>query len=159
MISIENYMPLAKSLAIAAKKKLPSNYDLDDLTSVAYLGLVEAANRFSEDKQTQFSTFAYLRIQGSILDFLRKEKYNNNVDLTNEPFYQDKFESSLFDKIETELGSRAAKVIRLRFVDEYSMKEIGKEIGIAESRVSQLLSEYVIQIRSSFSKDDLLEAA
>ena len=46
--------------------------DLDDLESDALLGFVQAANRFTPEKQVTFKTFATARIEGSMIDGLRR---------------------------------------------------------------------------------------
>lgn len=49
---------------------LPSRI-YDELIAAGYLGLVEAAERFDTDRGGEFSTFAYLRIRGAIIDTIR----------------------------------------------------------------------------------------
>ena len=51
-------------------KRLPGASD--ELQSVAYLALVEAAQSFDPSRNVNFATFARLRIQGALLD-LRRE--------------------------------------------------------------------------------------
>jgi Sigma-70 region 2 len=46
--------------------------DPDDCISVAYEGLVEAALRFDEARGVKFWTFAQRRIDGALIDFMRK---------------------------------------------------------------------------------------
>lgn len=43
----------------------------DDLLGAAYLGLVEAAQRFNPNQCTSFKVFSFLRIRGAIIDHLR----------------------------------------------------------------------------------------
>ncbi len=59
---------------------LPVDY-ADEFISAGYLGLVEAARRFDFDAGTDFSSFAYLRIRGAVIDNIRK-----NSDLSGKQY-------------------------------------------------------------------------
>jgi len=51
---------------------LPDYVDNENLESAGILGLVEAAGQFDPTRGTAFTTFAYQRIRGAILDELRR---------------------------------------------------------------------------------------
>lgn len=51
---------------------LPDSVDNDNLESAGILGLVEAAGQFDPARGIAFTTFAYQRIRGAILDELRR---------------------------------------------------------------------------------------
>ncbi len=51
---------------------LPDYVDNENLESAGILGLVEAAGQFDPSRGTAFTTFAYQRIRGAILDELRR---------------------------------------------------------------------------------------
>lgn len=51
---------------------LPSFIDIENLEAAGILGLVEAANRFSNDFGVKFKNYAYQRIRGAIFDELRR---------------------------------------------------------------------------------------
>jgi RNA polymerase sigma factor for flagellar operon FliA len=53
---------------------LPSEQN-DDLVGAGYLGLVEAAERYDPKSEVPFSTFAFLRIRGAIIDSIREGSY------------------------------------------------------------------------------------
>ncbi|MBX3439431.1 MAG: sigma-70 family RNA polymerase sigma factor [Planctomycetaceae bacterium] len=52
--------------------ELPEGIDLENLEAAGILGLVEAAAQFDPAREVAFTTFAYLRIRGAILDELRR---------------------------------------------------------------------------------------
>ena len=52
--------------------QLPERVDVENLESAGVLGLVEAARHFQADRGVAFTTFAYSRIRGAILDELRR---------------------------------------------------------------------------------------
>lgn len=47
----------------------------EDLISAGTLGLVEAAHRFDPSRGAKFRTFAYYRVKGAIVDFLRQNDW------------------------------------------------------------------------------------
>jgi RNA polymerase sigma factor FliA len=67
---ILRYVPLVHFvLANLGMSRMMSEYE--DLVSQGLLGLVESADRFDPACNTQFSTYATLRIRGRVLDYLR----------------------------------------------------------------------------------------
>lgn len=59
---------LVRAIARGIHRSLPPFMELDDLISYGQLGLMQAANDFDPERGVQFSTFAYHRIRGAILD-------------------------------------------------------------------------------------------
>ncbi len=68
---IAEHYPLARSIASRMHRKLPPGIDLDELVSIALIGLLEACSRFDPSRGIQFRTFAKHRMHGAILDSLR----------------------------------------------------------------------------------------
>ena len=68
---VEDNLNLIKKVASKIYYRLPDcSIDFDDLFQVGVIGLIKAAENYNEDKG-KFSTYAYIRIRGEILDFLR----------------------------------------------------------------------------------------
>ncbi len=63
---------LVRSLASRIQRSVPVKVDLEDLIAYGEVGLAESARDFDPNHGTQFSTFAYYRIQGAIYDGLAK---------------------------------------------------------------------------------------
>lgn len=59
---------LVRAIARGIHRSLPRFIELDDLIGYGQLGLTQAAREFDPDRGIQFSTFAYYRIRGAILD-------------------------------------------------------------------------------------------
>ncbi|GAG50063.1 unnamed protein product [marine sediment metagenome] len=51
--------------------RLPSHIDAADLYNVGVIGLMDAANKFEEDRGVKFASYAEHRVKGAILDELR----------------------------------------------------------------------------------------
>lgn len=65
---IENTQGLVRSIALGIHRRLPSGFDADDLIGFGQVGLMEAVEDFRPDAGVLFSTFAWYRIRGAILD-------------------------------------------------------------------------------------------
>src|SRR5439155_3024822 len=59
---------LVRAIARGIHRSFPRYIDLDDLIGYGQLGLAQAAQEFDPERGIQFSTFAYYRIRGAILD-------------------------------------------------------------------------------------------
>jgi RNA polymerase sigma factor for flagellar operon FliA len=68
---IITWMPLARSIATDFLARAPRHTDRDDIISAAFLGLVEAANRYDPSTGVPFNRWAPTRIRGAILDAAR----------------------------------------------------------------------------------------
>jgi RNA polymerase sigma factor for flagellar operon FliA len=69
---VEANLDVAKKAAYLIYPRVKEHVDLDELVALANAGLAEAAQRFDPGRGAAFSTFAWYRVQGSILDGLRK---------------------------------------------------------------------------------------
>ncbi len=72
---ILDYYPLVRQIAFRMAKRFPSHIEVDDLIHIGTLGLIEAIDRYQPDKVPSFSTYARIRIQGSILDEMRQHDW------------------------------------------------------------------------------------
>lgn len=75
-VLVKNYMPLVKYLTDRIVYHLPDHVrfnDREDLYIEGIIGLIEAIDRFDQDLNVKFETFATKRIRGAVLDTLRKE--------------------------------------------------------------------------------------
>ena len=70
---LEHYLPNVKYTAQRLSARLPQNIELDDLYSVGIVGLIDAINRFDPSRNVKFETYCVRRIQGEIIDDIRKK--------------------------------------------------------------------------------------
>lgn len=68
---ILSHMPQVKFLARRMHQRCPQ-VELDDLVSVATIGLIQAVDRFDPSRGLKLKTLAEHRIRGAMLDYLRK---------------------------------------------------------------------------------------
>jgi RNA polymerase sigma factor FliA len=215
-------LPFVEALARRMAASMPHSIDIGDLVQDGVIGLIDAANRFDEDRGIKFETFAERRVRGAMIDALRKDAWPRGVrrqrreleaareelrrELGCEPSLADLAakvgsdekrlsrtivrintiestsplaaadhadESTLpaallpseperpdnaYEKLEVRdrvrqaiqsLPWREQKVIGLYYYGEVTMKQIGQEIGVNESRVSQLHARAIRRLRDA----------
>lgn len=78
--AFDTCMPIILKLASQYASIPSSVVDRDDLINCGLIGLMEAHKKYSKNKNTKFSTFAYFRIRGAMLDEIRKyQPHKRNV--------------------------------------------------------------------------------
>ena len=215
-------LPFVEALARRMASSMPHSIDIGDLVQDGVIGLIDAANRFDEERGIKFETFAERRVRGAMIDALRKDAWPRGVrrqrreleaareelrrELGCEPSLADLAakvgsdekrlsrtivrintiestsplanadhtdESTLpaallpseperpdnaYEKLEVRdrvrkaiqsLPRREQKVIGLYYYGEVTMKQIGAEIGVNESRVSQLHARAIRRLREA----------
>jgi RNA polymerase sigma factor FliA len=78
---VEANLDLVRAIAGKLKRSLGRNLDMDDLVAYGCKGLVEAAGRFDVRLGRSFTTFAYYRIRGAMLDGMRTMSWYSRADL------------------------------------------------------------------------------
>jgi RNA polymerase sigma factor (sigma-70 family) len=141
---ILDYMPLANKLAWDRTRVTPASVTFDDLKSAAYMGLVDAANKYDSSRGTPFGPYARIRISGEITDYLReiwsRETSCEEVIETIPDVYTVNYDELLED-VTKSLTAIGQKLVRMYYVEGLTMREIGESEGITESRVSQILKD------------------
>lgn len=69
---IDEHRDLVRRLARKLRSELDLQCELDDLEGYGFQGLVQARQRFDPTRGIQFSTFAYYRVRGAMLDGVRR---------------------------------------------------------------------------------------
>ena len=77
---VEQHLSLVQAVARKLKKQITARIDFDDLVGYGSKGLIEAAERFDPQHGVAFSTFAYYRIRGAMLDGLRTMGWYSRAD-------------------------------------------------------------------------------
>jgi RNA polymerase sigma factor for flagellar operon FliA len=66
------HLPLVKKVASKIYRRIPEGViEFEELVNTGVIGLIKAIDRYDENK-AKFSTYAYIKIMGEILDYLRK---------------------------------------------------------------------------------------
>jgi RNA polymerase sigma factor for flagellar operon FliA len=70
-----DHLSLVKAIAVRVHENLPVHVEVDDMVHAGILGLFDAVEKYDENKQVAFSSYAKHRIKGAILDSLRQSDW------------------------------------------------------------------------------------
>ncbi|MBS1257311.1 MAG: RNA polymerase sigma factor FliA [Candidatus Scalindua arabica] len=121
---VMDYLPLVKYVVGKFMIYLPAHLDQEDLIESGILGLIEAAERFKEDKGVQFKTYAFHRIRGSVLDYLRLQDW-----VPRSVREKDNLIKETHNTLEQKLG---------RYPQP---EEVAEELGISCSELDKMLAD------------------
>jgi RNA polymerase sigma factor FliA len=77
---VSEHLSLVQAIAGKLKRTLGKSIEFDDLVGYGHKGLIEAAERFDSKQGVTFTTFAYYRIRGAMLDGLRTMGWYSRAD-------------------------------------------------------------------------------
>jgi RNA polymerase sigma factor FliA len=136
-IDPQQYLPLVKSIVDRMDVRIPESWDKEDMIGYGILGLLEAMGRFQPEKGIQFTTFAFKRIRGAILDALRKDS-----PLSRSCWQKVQLITEDMEKISATTGKEA------------SINEIVKEVNLGKSEVEQTMQ--LFKLLASISLEQTL---
>ena len=167
-------------VAHIVKKYQSSPEDTEDLLSIGTIGLIKAVVTFNPDKCVRLGTYAARCIENEILMYMRAKKKSSKEISLYEPIGTDREgnEIQLFDiieteeddahrkvelsddirmlyhKVESELSPRERLVLKMRYglynEEEYTQREIAKQLGISRSYVSRIEKSAIEKSRGYF---------
>ena len=89
---IKGCVNLVKKIAWHYHGRVKNIVEIDDLIQIGMLGLVTAAENFTEKPGISFSSYAKIRIKGEIIDFLRKNSNLCRTTISNKQKYEKSIE-------------------------------------------------------------------
>ena len=207
-------LPAVWRLALRFRRTLPLLVDVEDLYQAGLVGLIHAAETFDATRNAKFSTHAYARCRGAMLDWLReldpvpmerRQMYKraelverqlasklgrmpDQVELRGEmgltakqtldlrppktislstnvmnvpdsrslpdAGLEDREVAQIVNKALQRLPVRTRTIIHRHYWGEETMKQIGKTLGLHESRVSQIITGAINRL----SRDSALKS-
>lgn len=117
---VVHYISFVKKVVYRMLPSYSKYVDFDDLMSAGVIGLINAVTRFDIKKGASFETYAYHRIKGEIIDYLRKQDFIS-VNLR----HKIKEVEKAYSEIEAKEG-RTAKDEEVCSYLNIDMKELGK---------------------------------
>lgn len=176
-ILIERNMRL---VAHIVRKYQSMDEETEDLLSIGTIGLIKGVVTFNPDKAVRLGTYAARCIENEVLMYLRTRKKSARDVSLYEPIGTDREgnEIQLFDiiesdtddahekvalsddvrllysRVETVLSPRERIVLKMRYGlyngDEFTQREIAKELGISRSYVSRIEKSAIEKLRDYF---------
>ena len=167
-------------VAHIVKKYQSYEEEAEDLLSIGTIGLIKAVVTFNPEKCVRLGTYAARCIENEILMYLRaKKKTSKEISLyepigtdregneiqlfdiieTEETDAHKKVELSddiqiLYERVESELSPRERLVLKMRYGlyngEEYTQREIAKQLGISRSYVSRIEKSAIEKLRGYF---------
>ena len=132
-----NNMKLAYNTAWKMKS---TGIELEDLQSLALLGLVKAAKAFDEEREYKFSTFAIKIMRNEILQEVRRQRKQRNQVSLNSPIAEGLY--TLADVIEdkrngfAEADENEKKAVRMILFQGMKQTEAAGVIGVSQGMTS-----------------------
>lgn len=143
------YLPLVKSIA---NKYAHLGVPIEDLEQEGMIGLLEAVDKFREDKGAKFSTYATYWIKKRILAAIDKEKRSSldSIKLIDESVEtkEDELKTSQYLKLSQNMPDIERQILRMLFEEQLTLKEIAQELEISRERVRQLKEKALRRMRT-----------
>lgn len=127
----DEYAGLVRSIALKVRAQLDLGGELDDLVAAGFAGLVEARSRYDETRGVQFSSFAYYRIRGAMIDHVRK-----SANLTRRAYAHLKHAEAA-DQV-------AEEVANLRAADPSSRKDLEGTVRTLDDTLHKITASFVL---------------
>ena len=167
-------------VAHVLKKYQNLEEDPEDLLSIGTIGLIKAVVTFDPNKGNRLAAYASRCIDNEILMHIRArrksgkeislyepigtDREGNEVRLydvmeTQEPDIPEKIDlkeniQKLYEKVESELSQREKLVLKMRYGlyngEQYTQREIARQLGISRSYVSRIEKSAVQKLRAFF---------
>ena len=162
---IHSCQGLVRSIAWKIHQRLPPSVDLDDLISYGQVGLAEAARDFDTTRGIQFTTYAYYRIRGGVLDGLSTMSWFSKADYSRGRYEQ--AANIVLKKASVEPGvtggmdwfinttrSLGAAAIVSELTDTYEVASVSLERSPSAAAEADDLKRVVEQAMSSLSDQE-----
>lgn len=167
-------------VAHVVKKYQNLDEDPDDLISIGTIGLIKAVVTFNTEKGNRLAAYASKCIENEILMYLRARKKTEKEISLYEPIGTDRegneiqlfdiMEASdaevservqlkenihkLYENMEKRLSHREKLVLKMRYGlyngEEYTQREIARQLGISRSYVSRIEKSAIEKLRDVF---------
>ena len=162
---ILHYSPLVKYVASRVAVGLPQNVEQADLVSYGMFGLIDAIEKFEPGRGFKFETYAISRIKGAILDELRSidwvprsvrakvrsiERAFAKLEAKHRRSPSDEEVAAELGWTDTQFQQNLSQIstVGLAALDEILV------VGVTESRVCQIHTKAVLQLRNRLSGMD-----
>lgn len=119
---ILQHYPMVRKVAYRMARRLPQCVDAEDLVNIGIIGLIDAVDRFEPGRAPSFAAYARIRVQGAIVDEMRKNDW---------------VPRSVRDR--AELIERAKADLNDKLGRAPSAAEIATQLGVDQARLLELM--------------------
>jgi RNA polymerase sporulation-specific sigma factor len=157
---IEAYQPLV--FHIFGKLGLRLGEEAVDLISEGTVGLIQAVDNFDPHRGVPFKSYAYLRVKGSMIDYLRSQKiavkgaelrefdfFSGLASEGEERFSMERLEF-LFESLK-HLSPREGEILRGMYLDGLSQSELAARLKCTRANISILHGRAVRRLQKLVS--------
>lgn len=157
---ITNYYPYVSRFLM----KLTANEELiQDLVQETFLKLITNIDKFDTKGTAKFSTYLIKIAKNTYLDYLKKnKKISYQLDIEN--ISDTSFEETMIDKTQIseilkeidKLPFEQAQAIKLKYLEEYSLKEIANKMKTKPSTIKSRIYEGKEKLKKKFKNGGVL---
>jgi RNA polymerase sigma factor (sigma-70 family) len=167
---LHDYLDLADCLARTQFRRCGRKVPLDELAGEARLALVYAAGLFDEGRGVPFGAYVTMVVRHWLVQAVTRWRRRGRLDHVcftelsspdaadeRSPFdppcprgqnpAQEAADREVVDRVRRSMPPRWFALLRLYFVEEHTLEEIGVQIGVSRERVRQLLAKALRRAR------------
>jgi RNA polymerase sigma factor FliA len=157
---ILHYAPLVKYVAGRVGSGLPAHVEQADLISYGTFGLIDAITRFEPTREVKFESYAMARIRGAIIDELRNtdwiprsvrmkaRQFERTVADLEARLQRTPTDEEVADEMDMDVEE---VVVSLYYFEGLTLADIGRVLGVTESRICQLHTKAVLHLRTKLA--------
>jgi len=134
---IMEYYPMVRKVAYRMARRYPRCVDADDLVQIGMTGLIDAVERFEHDRAQSFAAYARIRVQGAIVDEMRKNDWVPRS-------VRDR--AGRLDRARAELNDQLGRAP--------TNDELARFIGVTEERLGELMRTADVRVLVSTEEGD-----
>src|SRR5919199_1753556 len=170
---VKDNLGLVGHLAREAAARLPRHLDADDLVGAGSLALVQAARAFDPELGVPFARFASTRIRGAMLDHMRQRDWATRsvrsrarslataAEELTKALHRQPTDAELAAaagmseqdvRAVLQVPDRARLVVTGYYLEDRQLTDIAEELGVTQSRASQLRSEGLDLLKEALSR-------
>jgi RNA polymerase sigma factor (sigma-70 family) len=146
-----DYLPLVRSIAAQYST---GKIEIDDLIQEGMIGLLQAADKFDPDRETQFSTYATYWIKKYILEAVEKE-IKNTFNMTemdveksadeNKNLMQEKWKEL---SLPQNMPEAEKIILKLIYENQLTLNEIAARLEMPREKVRQIKEKALRRMRA-----------
>lgn len=124
------YLPMVQYIVGKKVRELPARCEVEDFVSCGVVGLIGAIERFDESKGATLEQYAWTRVQGAVIDELRRldwaprslRRWERDLHRTRDRFQTQHGRQPTSEEIAELLGVEVEEVVRRR--DELALADV-----------------------------------